>query len=86
MHPLRERKITITPMDELLNQLKSYLINTDRNVIEEEWKALGEIYGDTGPKVEDFLIFFEEKNNYSTILVETPKYTSEFFYICNCLE
>jgi hypothetical protein len=70
-------------MNELLNQLKSYLKNTDRSVIEEEWKALGEIYGDIGPKVSEYLIFLEEKSSYSTILIETPKYNSEFFYLCD---
>lgn len=70
-------------MNELLNQLKSYLQNTDRRVIEEEWRALGEIYGNIGPKVTEYLIFLKEKDNFPTILVETPKYSSEFFYLCN---
>lgn len=69
-------------MNELLNQLQSYFKNTERSVIEKEWKALGEIYGDIGPKVTEYLIFLEEKDNFPTILVETPKYSSEFFYLC----
>lgn len=47
-------------MNEILNQLKHYFNTTPREVIEEEWNALGKEFGDVGPKVDEFLLLLEE--------------------------
>ena len=76
-------------MNEILNQLKHYFNTTPREVIEEEWNALGKEFGDVGPKVDEFLLLLEETikwdfevHNNQQIIQTTPNYyNSEFFFI-----
>lgn len=81
-------------MDPVLERLKQYLKNTPRETIERDWNALSK-YANVGPSIPDFFASFikdptewcyemrENNNNVNTIIVtETPKYNSEFFYLC----
>ena len=74
-------------MNEILNELRNYFNNTPRDIIESELRTLEMDFGDVGPKVEDFLVYLDERNQWEfeypnmNIKQTTPDYyNSEFFF------